>query len=187
MDVLLYSKFSNASKKLKLQLDKSPDILQAVQMICIDNIKVRQQILNDKKIKVSLLPCLIRLNDETNNFDVYEGENAFDFFSNIQERILEHSRAEKLRMEEFRLQQLREEQMIAKTKIEEKPVKAVSFTPIDELEEEKGISTYIHIEKNGKDEERDINTKHAESVVKSSSGSLLSKAMRLQKERDAKD
>lgn len=151
MDVLLYSKFSNASKKLKLQLDKSPDILQAVHMICIDNIKVRKQILNDKKIKVSLLPCLIRLNDETNNFDVYEGENAFEFFSNIQERILEHSRAEKLRMEEFRLQQLRqEEQMVAKSKIEEKPVKPVkpvSFTPIDELEEEKGISTYIHIEK----------------------------------------
>lgn len=152
MDVLLYSKFSNASKKLKLQLDKSPDILQAVQMICIDNIKVRKQILNDKKIKVSLLPCLIRLNDETNNFDVYEGENAFDFFSNIQEQILEHSKAEKIRMEEFRLQQ---EQMRIKPvedpfkkNVEEsikKPTKAVLFTPIDELDEEKGINTYIHI------------------------------------------
>ena len=70
---------------------------------------------------------------------------------------------------------------------EKKSVKEVSFTPIEDLEDEKGISTYIHIEKEEKDEQRDINTKHAESVVKSSSGSLLSKALRMQKERDAKD
>lgn len=205
MDVLLFSKFSPSSKKLLIQLEKTPDILKALSIICIDNKKIRQQVLNDTKVKVSFLPCLIRLNDDTNNFDIYEGQNVFDFFSNIQQHILEESRLEKIRMEEERLQQKAEEIRMEQIRIQnmqmtkdENP-KKVSFTSIDDLDEnpkkvsftsiddlDKGIGTYIHIEKDNLDKERDINTKNAEMVVKSSSGNLLTKAMKMQKERETK-
>ena len=198
MDALLFSKFSPSSKKLQLQLEKTPDILKALNLVCIDNKKIRQQVLNDTKVKVSFLPCLIRLNEQTNNFDIYEGQTVFDFFSNIQQNILDDSRLEKIRMEEERLEKKMQMQMTntntnvnananvntnTNSNKNETP-KKVSFTPIDDLDQ--GIGTYIHIEKDETDKEHDINTKNAEMIVKNSSGNLLSKAMKMQKERDLK-
>lgn len=84
MDVLLYSKFSQASKKLMLQLQQTPELLESITITCIDNKLIRKQILSDEKVKINYLPCFIRLNDQTGNFDIYEGQNAFDFFSTLQ-------------------------------------------------------------------------------------------------------
>ena len=211
MDALLFSKFSPSSKKLQLQLEKTPDILKALNLVCIDNKKIRQQVLNDTKVKVSFLPCLIRLNEQTNNFDIYEGQTVFDFFSNIQQNILDDSRLEKIRMEEERLEKKAEDMRMEQIRIEKMQMqmtntntnvnananvntntnsnknetpKKVSFTPIDDLDQ--GIGTYIHIEKDETDKEHDINTKNAEMIVKNSSGNLLSKAMKMQKERESK-
>jgi len=87
MDVLLYSKFSNASKQLILQLQQTPDILETITVTCVDNKMIRAQILADEKIKFKYLPCFIRLNDDTGIFDIYEGKNAFDFFTSLQQQI----------------------------------------------------------------------------------------------------
>jgi len=84
MDVLLYSKFSPASKQLMLQLQQTPELLESLTITCIDNKLIRKQILSDEKIKINHLPCFIRLNDQTGNFDIYEGQNAFDFFTTLQ-------------------------------------------------------------------------------------------------------
>jgi len=84
MDVLLYSKFSPASKQLMLQLQQTPELLESLTITCIDNKLIRKQILSDEKVKINYLPCFIRLNDQTGNFDIYEGQNAFDFFSTLQ-------------------------------------------------------------------------------------------------------
>lgn len=84
MDVLLYSKFSQASKKLMLQLQQTPELLESLTITCIDNKLIRKQILSDEKVKINHLPCFIRLNDQTGNFDIYEGQNAFDFFTTLQ-------------------------------------------------------------------------------------------------------
>lgn len=84
MDVLLYSKFSTASKQLMLQLQQTPELLESLTITCIDNKLIRKQILSDEKIKINHLPCFIRLNDQTGNFDIYEGQNAFDFFTTLQ-------------------------------------------------------------------------------------------------------
>lgn len=84
MDVLLYSKFSPASKQLMLQLQQTPELLESLTITCIDNKLIRKQILSDEKVKINHLPCFIRLNDQTGNFDIYEGQNAFDFFTTLQ-------------------------------------------------------------------------------------------------------
>jgi hypothetical protein len=84
MDVLLYSKFSPASKQLMLQLQQTPELLESLTITCIDNKLIRKQILSDEKVKFNYLPCFIRLNDQTGNFDIYEGQNAFDFFTTLQ-------------------------------------------------------------------------------------------------------
>lgn len=271
MDVLLYSKYSNASKQLMSQLQKTPELIDSLTLTCIDNKDIRQRILNDQKIKIKTIPCLIRLNDETNNFDIFEGQTVFDFFTSLQESIKRNQELElrkkeieeldlrKQEMEalELRKQELerRERQMKQEEEIEfikEKEITSkikkteknkgetilseakrqeaerqeahriqsqkyvkfentnqepkttkpkistsiqsdkISFTPIDELDidinEDEVINTYTHVEKteNSEFNDREIGAKHAETAVSKSTGSLLSKAMKMQKERDMK-
>jgi hypothetical protein len=241
MEVLLYSKFSKASTKLLSQLDSTPELAQSISLICIDNHSIRKQILADQKIKVNVLPCFIRLNEE-DNFDVYEGQNAFDFITDLQTKLKEFNQEQvKLERQELERQEMARQEMArqemvrqemarqetqemkheperkeekeksilqdakrkemernqSQTKMEEMktPIKSkistsissepIKFTTIDELELEsgEGISSYTHIEQNTNTtfDDREINTKKAESTVKVSS--VLSKAMQMQKER----
>jgi hypothetical protein len=257
MDVLLYSKFSNASKKLLSQLQKTPVLLESISLVCIDNKKIRDKILNDEKIKVQGVPCFIRLNEETGNFDIFEGHNAFDFFTTMQNNIRENAalkeealREEALREKEReealrerekereREQLLLQQRMLQQQLDSEKPKKKVefegqrqqnerhinmiqqgkepkefnrgqdfetlpktgklktsmTFTPIEDLEDlemepEKGISTFIHVDKNEHSDfsEREVSSKQAEQTLKvNAGGNLLAKAMKMQKERDSK-
>jgi len=274
MDVLLYSKYSNASKQLMSQLQKTPELIDSLTLTCIDNKDIRQRILNDQKIKIKTIPCLIRLNDETNNFDIFEGHTVFDFFTSLQESIKRKQEMEalELRKQEMEVLELRKQEMEAlelrkkelerreqelkvqedediefikkkeinpkkteknkgetilseakrqeaerqeahriqsqkyvkfeNTNQEPKTTKPkistsihsdkISFTPIDDLDidmnEEPVINTYMHVEKteNSEFNDREIGAKHAETAVTKSTGSLLSKAMKMQKERDMK-
>jgi hypothetical protein len=245
MDVLLYSKFSNASKKLLSQLQKTPVLLESISLVCIDNKKIRDKILNDEKIKVQGVPCFIRLNEETGNFDIFEGHNAFDFFTTMQSTIKENAlKEEALREREEALKEREREQLLLQQRMlqqqldSEKPKKKVefegqrqqnerhinmiqqgkepkefkrgqdfetlpktgklktsmTFTPIEDLEDlemesEKGISTFIHVDKNEHSDfsEREVSSKQAEQTLKANAGgNLLAKAMKMQKERDSK-
>jgi len=111
MDVLLYSKFSNSSKKLMSQLQKTPDLLNSLTLTCIDNKQIRDQILSDQKVKVNVLPCLIRLNETSENFDIYEGQNAFDFFTSLQTEMKLQEQMEVERNQEMKLQDMRMQEM----------------------------------------------------------------------------
>ena len=232
MDVLLYSKFSHQSNKLLVQLEKTPDLISSLNIVCIDNKKIRDKIINDEKVKIKVLPCLIRLNEETGNFDIFEGSNAFDFFTKLQQKIFENEKEqlereklerEKLEREKLEREKLEREELVNEKLEHEKleqarknsqqfkasnmniiqeakrqeqlrqqdqqnkevvPEKHVSFTPIEDLEdlEDNSINTYTHVNKteNSNFSERE---KMDKVFSKQSSGSLLSKAMQMQKER----
>jgi len=241
MDVLLYSKFSHQSNKLLVQLEKTPDLISSLNIVCIDNKKIRDKIINDEKVKIKVLPCLIRLNEETGNFDIFEGSNAFDFFTKLQQKIFENEK-EKLEREQLEREQLEREQLereqlereqlerekLEREKLEREKLeqarknsqqfkasnmniiqeakrqeqlrqqdqqnkevvsvkdveKHVSFTPIEDLEdlEDNSINTYTHVNKT-----ENSNFSEREKIDKvfstQKSGSLLSKAMQMQKER----
>ena len=208
MDVLLYSKYSNSSSKLLSQLETTPDILENFNLVCIDNKKIRNQILSDEKIKVNVLPCLIRLNETTHNFDIFEGQNAIDFFSSLQQNLYNLKKQEELQKQhqelelqkqrqELELQKQRQELELQKQRqdleLQKRDVKKVkevkevkeplNYTPIDDLDEKIVINTYTHVERNENSEisERDIGSKKAETNVKGQT--ILSKAMQMQKER----
>jgi len=204
MDVLLFSKFSESSTKLLKQLEKTPELLESFNIVCIDNKKIRTQILNDKKVKVKNVPCLIHLNDQTNNFDIFENQNVFDYFTNLQKQI------EQLKIEEENLFKLKQQEIFEKDKLVEQLKKELddekkksisqsisqiiskpTFTPIEDLEDKRmsSINTYTHIDKNENSDfdDREILSKKADSTIsKNEGGNLLAKAMRMQKERDSK-
>ena len=200
MDVLLFSKFSESSTKLLKQLEKTPELLESFNIVCIDNKKIRTQILNDKKVKVKNVPCLIHLNDQTNNFDIFENQNVFDYFTNLQKQI------EQLKIEEENLFKLKQQEIFEKDKLVEQLkieldneknksksqiISKPTFTPIEDLEDKRmsSINTYTHIDKNENSDfdDREILSKKADSTIsKNEGGNLLAKAMRMQKERDSK-
>ena len=69
----------------------------------------------------------------------------------------------------------------------------MTFTPIEDLDldldNEKGISTFVHIDKNEHSDfsEREVSSKQAEQTLKTNAGgNLLAKAAKMQKERDLK-
>ena len=276
MDVLLYSKYSNASKALMTQLENTPELIQSLTLTCIDNKQIRERICNDEKIKIKTVPCLIRLNDETGNFDIYEGDNLFNFFKSIQQKIIndkldqerqqqeiqyakeiekermtleleklyfekekekerekqekekqekenendkerhkekkknqythenilnEAKRQENIRNEsqkqesqkQVRFDSTKPEPKITKQKISTSLSSSkIAFTPIDELDlddkdDSNSINTYTHVSKteNTDFNDRDIGIKNAEQSISKGGGSLLSRAMKLQKEREA--
>ena len=83
--VLLYSKYSTMSKKLFSILESSPINISSVvglSPVCIDNEDIRDQILNDKKIDISLVPCILVVY-QTGSVEKYEGENAFQWVNEI--------------------------------------------------------------------------------------------------------
>jgi hypothetical protein len=191
MDVLLHSKYSSQSLKLISQLQSySPFILENLTLVCIDNKEIRQQILEDEKIKIKYLPCLIRMNEETSNYDIFEGDNAFQFFTNLQKKIelkndelndelkeqeLKREKLEKMELErQIEILKSKKQDSTPEVKTPEKS-KQVTFTPIEDLDlEQDGIGTYLHIEKDEQKEQQKETKK---------SGSIMSKAMQMQKER----
>ncbi len=83
--VLLYSKYSNNSKKIIDRLEQSNiDISKTIglQLLCIDNEQLRNRILKSKQIKIVSVPCLlILLPDGT--VEKYEGQDMFNWFDEI--------------------------------------------------------------------------------------------------------
>jgi hypothetical protein len=74
---LIYSQFSPYCKDLIDILTK----LEDVNTLCIDNPKLRQQVLKSKNYNITVVPTVIHISD-TNTF-LYEGDKAKNFILNI--------------------------------------------------------------------------------------------------------
>ena len=80
--ICLHSKFSKYSKNLLYLVQNK---LTFIKFICIDNNKVRKRILNDKKLNVTTVPCILVV-FSTGIVEKYEGEAAFYLGSRITEQ-----------------------------------------------------------------------------------------------------
>ena len=72
-NILLYSKFSTASRKFVEILDKTPNF----NLLCIDNKKTRERILKSDKLNIKEVPCILRIYQDNGYVESFEGERAF--------------------------------------------------------------------------------------------------------------
>ena len=72
--VILYSKYSPKCKDILNSFDPSNG---KVQLVCIDNIKVRNKIIKSS-IDIQSVPCVIMLYDN-GQYDKFEGDNVYDW------------------------------------------------------------------------------------------------------------
>jgi hypothetical protein len=75
INILLYSKFSTASRKL-IEIIEDTNIKE-FNLLCIDNKKVREKIENSQKLNIKEVPCIIRLNQNNGVAESFEGDKAF--------------------------------------------------------------------------------------------------------------
>ena len=189
MDVLLYSKFSNESRKLLDQLEKMPSVLSSLSLLCIDNKDVHKRIMNDEKIKVTGVPCFIQLNDETGNYDIYEGDNATNYFKKIQQAMddqVEQQRQSERQQKEMELEQQRVELERQRDELENEKKERENNKEEDRksiLQQAKQQESMRHFDTNKSVKFTPIEDLDDEPKTLPKMTSLLSKAAQLQKDR----
>jgi hypothetical protein len=85
--VIIYSKYSPNSKKLFDMIEQSGvDITNKIQLLCIDNNKVRQRIKNNKQIEVTSVPCILSV-FSNGGVEKYDSSHAFAWIENFIQRF----------------------------------------------------------------------------------------------------
>jgi hypothetical protein len=80
--VLLYSKYSNSCNDLITQLKQYPLYFSHINLLCVDNEKIRTKIINSNLIKITFVPCLLIVSSNGVTKQ-YENTQLFDFISEI--------------------------------------------------------------------------------------------------------
>ena len=127
--VLLYSKYSNNSDKLMNIITTSGvDFKSILQFLCIDNEKIRNQIVQNQDIDVSSVPCILLIFSD-GLIEKYDGIKAFQWVEDIikqhspqpsqqeQEQQRQQRQAQQRHQEQQRQEQQRYEQLRKKEEI----------------------------------------------------------------------
>ncbi len=185
INVLVYSKFSQASTKLIGMIDKNPPLKQNTHLLCIDNEEVRKRVVKSQKLNIKHVPCIMRLHESNGYVESFEGEKAFSLVNTYYIEYLERQQS----------QQQTYQQQPPPQQTYQEPSRGNSTTPLGNLMEltddetpsapaNSSLNTYLHIP--SQLEGQNTNMPTVDRAVKKESGSanIVSRAMQMQKERD---
>jgi hypothetical protein len=201
-NVLLYSKFSDACRMFMDGLNRVPEFKKTFNTICIDNKEVRERIVQNEKLNVKQVPCLLRIHESNGYVELFEGDKAFQILNSYIQA--EQQRIQQIQQQQQKLQQQKlEQQKLEQQKLEQQKAEKEEFVPskagnpntlstsILDLEDEdsKNIATYLHVPKN-KDtlraqEDRVIPERAVKNVEQKKASSITNLAQQMQRERDA--
>ena len=201
INVVVYSKFSQASTKLIGMIDKNPPLKQNTHLLCIDNEEVRKRIVKSQKLNIKHVPCIMRLHESTGYVESFEGEKAFSLVNTYYIEYLERQQAQQQPIQSYQpqtqpLQQAQQPLQQAQQpqqSYQQEPPRGNSTTPLGNLMEltddetptqNNGLNTYLHIP--SQLDSQNTNMPTVDRAVKKESGSvnIVSRAMQMQKERD---
>ena len=80
--VLIFSKFSQNCQKLFDVITRSGINFTALHSLCIDNENIRQRVLKNKQLNITVVPSILSV-FSNGNVETYEGVNAFNWVENI--------------------------------------------------------------------------------------------------------
>jgi hypothetical protein len=184
-------------------LNRVPEFKKTVNTICIDNKEVRDRIIQNEKLNVKQVPCILRIHESNGYVELFEGDKAFQILNSVVQAEQQRLYQIQQQKEQQKLEQLKEqlkEQQKEQQKLEDKgkdefiPISKAGnslSTSISELEDEsdKNIATYLHVPKN-KDttrsfEDRPVPERAVKNVEQKKAGSITNLAQQMQRERDA--
>jgi hypothetical protein len=80
-NILLYSKFSPASRKMIETFETFKTLEKNFTLVCIDNKKTRERIEKSTKLNIKEVPSILRVYQDTGYVETFEGEKAFQLFN----------------------------------------------------------------------------------------------------------
>lgn len=176
--VVLYSKFSSACKNF-VSIVGTMDIMKSIQFICVDNRDIRKTITEEGNLKVSSLPCLLKIFD-SGDIQLFEGQTAFDVlesYKNLGAKPVESASVHKASPEQ---QQSQIQQQLLQSQLKIQPKSEISSLKDDKM----AVNTFHYIEPN--QQSSDAQTRPIpESLVRTPPETAAAKAQRLQKERES--
>ncbi len=208
-NVLLYSKFSESCKAFMSLLERVPELKNNMNLICVDSQEIRDRIKNDEKLKVSKIPCVLRIYQSNGYVELFEGSRAFQILNvyinaqeeakkalHIQQQQMQAQMQQQMQQMKHQMQQQMQAQMQQQMQAQQQqqqpsqppqqPPPAspqTAATPIEDvLDDEKttGINTFLHIPQ----ERNMIPDRVIKKIENSKSSSLTNLAMQMQKERE---
>lgn len=137
---LLYSKYSVNSKKFMDMLDQIPENVKSefkLNLLCIDNEKVRKSILNSNQINIKIVPCILLIYAD-GGVQKYEGPDAFVWIEEIISKLTNN--IEQQRIEEEKQKLIEEKKMFEQQKFLEQQRLMEEQRLLEEqrIEQEKG-------------------------------------------------
>ena len=75
--VIIYSQYSDSCKRLMTLIDQASLDIQ-FQVLCIDDANLRKRIANDKKFRIKVVPCILRVEKDSGIASQYEGKKSFE-------------------------------------------------------------------------------------------------------------
>lgn len=151
--VLLYSKYSQKSKKLMDIIKFSGIDFESefnLTTLCVDNEDVRQRILNSKSIEIKIVPCILIVYTD-GGVEKYEGTTAADW---IEEKINSLFPQEQTEPEPIQTEEKKEKRK-SKKRVSKDAPPAPQSTDIDDLNSE-GESEEESEEESERDEADEI-------------------------------
>jgi hypothetical protein len=195
INVVVYSKFSQASTKLIGMIDKNPPLKQNTHLLCIDNEEVRKRVVKSQKLNIKHVPCIMRLHESNGYVESFEGEKAFSLVNTYYIEYLERQQAQPPQPPPQQLQSYQQSQQPQQSYQQQEPPRGnSSTTPLGNLMEltddemptqnSNTLNTYLHIP--SQLDGQNTNMPTVDRAVKKESGSanIVSRAMQMQKERD---
>jgi hypothetical protein len=86
-NILLYSKFSPASRKFVETVESIDNLEKEFNLICVDNKKTRQRIEKSSKLNIREVPCILRIYQNNGYVETFEGEKAFQLLNKYVKEI----------------------------------------------------------------------------------------------------
>jgi hypothetical protein len=80
-NILLYSKFSPASRKFVETVESIDNLEKEFNLICVDNKKIRQRIQKSSKLNIKEVPSILRVYQNNGYVETFEGEKAFQLLN----------------------------------------------------------------------------------------------------------
>lgn len=139
--ILLYSKYSDDSKRLIENIRNSGTDFSFLQLVCIDNEKIRSRIKNNN-LDITTVPTILRL-FENGTIEKYDNNFCFEWVDNIinihieEEKLInqkEQQRIQEAHMEQMRMQEL-QQQMNRKKRNKSQETEEENIQNIQYLEE----------------------------------------------------
>ena len=129
--------YSNYSKYCKDIIDNFNN-LDDVNILCVDNPRIRQQVLSSKNFNITVVPTVIHISLISNM--IYEGDDATNFINNIIANKTESITTEDVTINQVPTRELDEESGVTS------PVGRTSLDELFELDEDDGVEDALEID-----------------------------------------